>query len=167
MNEVNSLSAGFNYLQWLSTPIPSTAERQLYFKHYFLQKKTKTEDSGWHNGYLQDGEVLKHTVHHILFWKVLQFMNEVDHVFAHRWTMNAVYKSTILKPCVFCFHLLYHLFAKWAHFGGACDGHVLIALIPTTNTAPNYYFHSWWNSECSTLCSICAWQTLSALYFKP
>lgn len=32
---------------------------------------------------LQDGEVFQHTVHHVFFWQMLEFVYEVDHVFTH------------------------------------------------------------------------------------
>lgn len=34
--------------------------------------------------YLEDGEVLENAVHHVLLWQVLQFVDEIYHILAHR-----------------------------------------------------------------------------------
>lgn len=34
--------------------------------------------------YLEDGEVLEDAVHHVLLWQVLQFVDEINHILAHR-----------------------------------------------------------------------------------
>lgn len=39
---------------------------------------------GGGQSYLQDGEVLQHTVHHVFLRQVLQLVDEVDHVLTHR-----------------------------------------------------------------------------------
>lgn len=51
--------------------------------------------------YLQDGEVLKHAVHHVSLREVLQPMNETDHVVTHRRTVNTINKPTSVKSCIF------------------------------------------------------------------
>ena len=51
--------------------------------------------------YLQDGEVFKHTIHHVSFREVLQTMDETDHVVTHRRTVNTINKPTIVKSCIF------------------------------------------------------------------
>jgi len=33
--------------------------------------------------HLQDCKVLKDRVHHVLLWQILEFMDKIDHVFAH------------------------------------------------------------------------------------
>ena len=50
--------------------------------------------------YLQDGEVLKHAVHHVSLREVLQPMDETDHVVTHRRTVNTINKPTIVKSCI-------------------------------------------------------------------
>jgi len=34
--------------------------------------------------YLKDGEIFENAIHHVLFWQVLQFVDEINHIFAHR-----------------------------------------------------------------------------------
>ena len=51
--------------------------------------------------YLQDGEVFKHTIHHVSLREVLQTMDETDHVVTHRRTVNTINKPTIVKSCIF------------------------------------------------------------------
>jgi len=34
--------------------------------------------------HLKDGEIFENAVHHVLFWQVLQFVDEINHIFAHR-----------------------------------------------------------------------------------
>lgn len=51
--------------------------------------------------YLQDGEVLKHAVHHVSLREVLQPMDETDHVVTHRRTVNTINKPTSVKSCIF------------------------------------------------------------------
>jgi len=43
---------------------------------------------------LEDGEVFKDTVHHVLLWQMLQLMYEVDEIFTHRRSFNSVDKVT-------------------------------------------------------------------------
>lgn len=33
---------------------------------------------------LEDGEIFENAVHHVLLWQVLQFVDEINHIFAHR-----------------------------------------------------------------------------------
>jgi len=80
--------------------------------------------------YLENGEVLKYTVHHVLLWQMFELVDEVDHVFAHGRSWDAVHKAAILKPGILLLDLFHHLFAKRAHFGGARYCHVLVALVP-------------------------------------
>ena len=51
--------------------------------------------------YLQDGEVFKHTIHHVSLREVLQAVDETDHVVTHRRTVNTINKPTIVKSCIF------------------------------------------------------------------
>lgn len=60
---------------------------------------------------------------------MFQFVNKVDHIFAHRRSMNAIYKSTVFKSWILSFHFFHNLFPKRTYFGGACDRHVLVAFI--------------------------------------
>lgn len=46
--------------------------------------------------YLQDGEVLQHTVHHVLLGQVLQLVDKVDHVLTERGPVDAVQIVAIL-----------------------------------------------------------------------
>lgn len=79
--------------------------------------------------YLKDGEVLENAVHHVLFWQVLQFVDEIDHVLAHGWTTDAINEPTVFEPGVLCLHFLYHLFSEGAHFRRTRYRHVLVALV--------------------------------------
>lgn len=40
--------------------------------------------------YLQDSEVFENTVHHVLFRQMFEFVDKVDHVFAHRRAVDPV-----------------------------------------------------------------------------
>lgn len=62
--------------------------------------QSPSSGSSYVESYLQDGEVFQHTVHHILLRQMLELVNEVDHVLAHRGSMDAVNKTTIFKPCI-------------------------------------------------------------------
>jgi len=63
---------------------------------------------------------------------MFELVDEIDHVFAHGRSWDAVHKAAILEPGILFFDLLHHLFAKRAHFGGARYCHVLIAFVPET-----------------------------------
>lgn len=52
--------------------------------------------------YLQDGEILQDAVHHVLLREMLEFVDEVNHVFAHGGAVNAVDKAAVLQPCILC-----------------------------------------------------------------
>ncbi len=53
----------------------------------------------WINeSYLENGEILEYTVHHVLLGQVLQLEDEVDHVLAHRGPVQLVQKSPAFKP---------------------------------------------------------------------
>lgn len=63
---------------------------------YINQLKSETEQD------LQDGKVLKYTVHHVLLWELFELENKVDHVLAHRRSVNsvnvtAIFNMTILR----------------------------------------------------------------------
>lgn len=79
--------------------------------------------------YLQNGEILQHTVHHVLFGQVLELLNEIDHVFAHRRPMDAIHEARVLQSRVFGFDLLDHLLAERADLRRARDHHVVVALV--------------------------------------
>ena len=61
-------------------------------------------------------------------------MDEVDHIFAERRSVNSVGVVAILIVGVLCLYFLHNLFAKGADFGGAGDDHVLRTLILTGDT---------------------------------
>ena len=63
----------------------------------------------FHLYYLKYGEVLQHTVHHVLLRQVLELPDEVDHVLAHGAAVQLVDKPPALQAGVFSFYLLYHL----------------------------------------------------------
>lgn len=92
--------------------------------------------------YLKDSEILENAVHHVLFWQVLQFMYEVDHIFAHGRTANTIDEPAIFEPSIFCLHFFHHLFPEGADFGRTCYRHVLVALVPIKNNFVNNFF---WN----------------------
>lgn len=52
--------------------------------------------------YLQDGEILQDAVHHVLLREMLEFVDEIDHVFAHGGAVDAVDKAAVLQPRVLC-----------------------------------------------------------------
>jgi len=78
---------------------------------------------------LEDGEVLQDTVHHVSLGEMLQFPDEVDHIFTHWTTVDLVEISPALVPRVLRLHLLHNLFSETADFSGALDGHVLRTLV--------------------------------------
>lgn len=59
-----------------------------------------TEWVGYNQTNLQDCEVFKYTVHHVLLWKMLQLVNEVDHILTHWRSVDSVYKPAILETSV-------------------------------------------------------------------
>ena len=84
----------------------------------------------FHFYYLQYGEVLEHTVHHVLLGQVLQLEDEVDHVLAHRTAVELVDVSPVLISSVLRFNLLHNLLPKTAHFCRHLDCHVLGTFVP-------------------------------------
>lgn len=40
--------------------------------------------------YLQNSEVFKNAIHHVLFRQMFEFVDKVDHVFAHRWAVDPI-----------------------------------------------------------------------------
>lgn len=92
--------------------------------------------------YLEDGEVLENAVHHVLFRQVLQFVDEIDHVFAHGRFSDAVDEPAVLKPGVFRFHLLHHLLAEGAHLRRTrYHLYVFVALVPNRDNRMREYTH--------------------------
>jgi len=79
--------------------------------------------------HLKDCEIFQDTVHHILFWEVLELENKVDHVFAHGASVNFIKVPPSLVSCIFRFHFFHHLFPETAHLGRALYRHVLRAFI--------------------------------------
>ena len=59
--------------------------------------------------YLQNCEVLQHTVHHVLLRQVLELPDEVDHVLAHGAAVQLVDEPASLEARIFCLYLLHHL----------------------------------------------------------
>ena len=84
--------------------------------------------------YLQYGEVLQHTVHHVLLRQVLQLEDEVDHVLAHGAAIELVDVSSVLIASILCLNLFYHLLPKTAHLCRHLDCHVLWTFIPEKET---------------------------------
>lgn len=82
---------------------------------------------------LQDGEILQDTVHHVLLREVLEFVDEVDHVFAEGRAVDAIGIVSIFVACILCLYFLYHLLSKGTHFGGTGNDHVFWALILAGN----------------------------------
>ena len=79
--------------------------------------------------HLQDGEVLQDAVHHVLLWQMLQLEDEVDHVFAHRASVDLVEVAAALKSWSLRLHLLHHLLPEAADLGGHLDRNVFITLV--------------------------------------
>lgn len=50
--------------------------------------------------YLQDSEVFKNTVHHVFFRQMLEFVDKVDHVLAHRRAVDPVNALSSLQAGV-------------------------------------------------------------------
>ena len=88
----------------------------------------------FHLYYLKYGEVLQHTVHHVLFRQVLQLEDEVDHVLAHGAAVELVDVSSVLIASVLRLHLFNHLLPKTAHFCRHLDCHILWTFIPEKET---------------------------------
>lgn len=67
--------------------------------------------------HLQDSEVFKNTVHHVFFRQVFEFVDKVDHVFAHRRAVDPVNTLSSLQSGVLRLYFLNNLLAKRADFG--------------------------------------------------
>ena len=50
--------------------------------------------------YLEDGEVLQNTVHHVLLWQVFELVDEVDHVLTHGGAMDPKHTLSPFHPRV-------------------------------------------------------------------
>jgi len=74
-------------------------------------------------------EVFKHTVHHVLLWKMFEFENKVDHVFTHRGPVEFVNKPSTFKSGIFGLNFFHHLFTEAANFRGTLNSHIFGALI--------------------------------------
>ena len=79
---------------------------------------------------LEDGEVLQHAVHHVFFWKMLEFEYKVDHVFTHGTPLNFIQISSSFEPRTFGLHFFHNLFSKATYFGGTLNCHIFGTLIP-------------------------------------
>ena len=79
--------------------------------------------------YLEYCEVFKHTVHHVLLWKMFEFENKVDHVFTHRGPVEFVNKPSTFKSGIFGLNFFHHLFTEAANFRGTLNSHIFGALI--------------------------------------
>lgn len=64
---------------------------------------------------------------------MFELVDEIDHVFAHGRSWDAVHKAAVLEPGILLLDFLHHLFAKRAHFGGARYCHVFITFVPEKN----------------------------------
>ena len=80
--------------------------------------------------HLEDGEVLQHAVHHVFFWKMLEFEYKVDHVFTHGTPLNFIQISSSFEPRTFGLHFFHNLFSKATYFGGTLNCHIFGTLIP-------------------------------------
>ena len=83
--------------------------------------------------YLEYCEVFKHTVHHVLFWKMFEFENKVDHVFTHRGPVEFVNKPSTFKSGIFGLDFFHDLFSKAAHFCRTLNSHVFSAFKTARN----------------------------------
>ena len=98
-----------------------------HFKHVgYAEQRLLGVPVGDH---LEDGEVFQDTVHHVLLWQMLQLENEVDHIFAHRASVDLVEVASALKSGSLRLHLLHHLLSKAADLGGHLDRNVFITLV--------------------------------------
>ncbi|TRY73906.1 hypothetical protein TCAL_15726, partial [Tigriopus californicus] len=79
--------------------------------------------------YLKNRKVLENGVHHVLFREMLEFEDEVDHVFTHWRPIDLIDVPTAFVSGVFSLEFLDDLLPETAHFGRALDFHVLSAFI--------------------------------------
>lgn len=98
--------------------------------------------------YLKDCEILENTIHHVFLRQVLQLVNEVDHVLAHRRTADAINEPAILEPGILSLQLLHHLFSERAYFRRTRYRHVLVALVPRI-----------WNRTVDGVCQAEGWDS--------
>lgn len=62
---------------------------------------------------------------------MFQFMNKVNHIFAHGAPVDAVNKAAVLVPGVLCFHFFNYLFAERTNFRRTRNCHIFITFIPS------------------------------------
>lgn len=79
--------------------------------------------------YLQYCEIFEHTVHHVSFWQMFQFLYKINHIFAHGGSLYTVNESRTFQARILSFNFFNHLFAERAHFCWACYHNILIAFI--------------------------------------
>lgn len=89
--------------------------------------------------HLQNSEVFKNAIHHVFFRQMLEFVDKVDHVFAHRRAVDPINAFSSFQAGILCLRDTHNpqrcLQWKWciAHFWGAnADSAALTSTFSTT-----------------------------------